>query len=533
MQVDYLKEDSCGGVMHGTTWQQYARMRDALNATNRTIHFSITEAVDFDDGPDRSKMHCPYLPFTIRPWLREGLDPATLANSYLIEYCNNFDWFGFTGAFDRTAPLVNKPGGFLSQLDSQALLTYDNMTMPGAMSDMDMLQCCNGGQSAAEYRSQFSTFSILTSPLILGNDVRQLTPECSAIILNPEIIAINQDDNVVRGRLVYQWPQVQWPSEQLAVSTTSGHPAMTGAVRLQQCDATAPAQQWCWASGQMLQAHDGRCLTYGGQVLTNLGLAQCADWNQGGIGGQSWALNQPSPPPGPPPAAPAGWVQFAAHCLSEVNCTSAHCDCASKPFIREFKQCDGGNAGCLKAGLAACVADPKCSGFAISSYESGSYETYTGLGKAAAVANSDWTAYVKDARADSVSRTQLWTHVTQTTAGAGHDKCLDLYDCRVSAGQPLQLCECAGGGGCGLNASKCPLSAGFELEFAANASNASGFIRSALEPSMCLTAGPPLPIPKGFMNITLQVWSKPLASGAVAAVALNRGVVNRTLNVTW
>ena len=31
--VDYVKEDSCGGETHGTVWEQYARMRDALNAT--------------------------------------------------------------------------------------------------------------------------------------------------------------------------------------------------------------------------------------------------------------------------------------------------------------------------------------------------------------------------------------------------------------------------------------------------------------------------------------------------------------------
>ena len=34
-QMDYLKEDSCGGTTHGTVWEQYARMRDALNATGR------------------------------------------------------------------------------------------------------------------------------------------------------------------------------------------------------------------------------------------------------------------------------------------------------------------------------------------------------------------------------------------------------------------------------------------------------------------------------------------------------------------
>ena len=29
--VDYLKEDSCGGTTHGSVFDQYARMRDALN----------------------------------------------------------------------------------------------------------------------------------------------------------------------------------------------------------------------------------------------------------------------------------------------------------------------------------------------------------------------------------------------------------------------------------------------------------------------------------------------------------------------
>ena len=171
--ADYLKEDSCGGSMHGSTWQQYARMRDALNSTGRRIFFSICEGVPFDDGPALQQMHCPYMPFTVKvrappavvdlplqsklalrmmtflccassrlskPWVAEGRDPRTLANAFLVEYCNNFPWFGFTAAFDPADTLISKPGGFLSQLDSQALLTYDNLTCPGSFSDMDILQ---------------------------------------------------------------------------------------------------------------------------------------------------------------------------------------------------------------------------------------------------------------------------------------------------------------------------------------------------------------------------------------------------------
>ena len=99
-------------------WQQYERMRDALNATGRPIYFSITQAEDWNDGHPR--MHC-YgdAAFSTLFWLLADppLDPRNLANSYLIEYCNNEDKFGGTDG------VPGGPGGFLSNLDSQQLLT--------------------------------------------------------------------------------------------------------------------------------------------------------------------------------------------------------------------------------------------------------------------------------------------------------------------------------------------------------------------------------------------------------------------------
>jgi hypothetical protein len=67
-------------------------------------------------------------------------------------------------------------------------------------------------QSWAEYRSQFSTFAILTSPLILGNDPRSMSKACLDIIANKEIIELSQDKLVTRAKLVYQWPDEKWPN---------------------------------------------------------------------------------------------------------------------------------------------------------------------------------------------------------------------------------------------------------------------------------------------------------------------------------
>jgi len=47
--------------------------------------------------------------FTPRPWVREGRDVSALANSYLVEYCNNVPVWGSTNA-------LHGNGGFLSQV---------------------------------------------------------------------------------------------------------------------------------------------------------------------------------------------------------------------------------------------------------------------------------------------------------------------------------------------------------------------------------------------------------------------------------
>ena len=218
-------------------WEQYSRMKESLNKTGRPIWYSITQLVEYNDT--WSAMHCvPGKAFTVRPWVRQGLDPTQLANSYLIEYCNNEDQFG------RTAGR----GGFLSQLDAQQLLTYDNETVPGAYSDMDMLENCNAhgshnrdkGQTQAEYRSQFSTFAILSSPLILGNDPRNMSSECLEIIGNREVIAISQDARVARAKLVFQWPDPEWPNASVLPPSMPPSPETRAELRDWSVSGTSP-----------------------------------------------------------------------------------------------------------------------------------------------------------------------------------------------------------------------------------------------------------------------------------------------------
>jgi len=64
---------------------------------------------------------------------------------------------------------------------------------PGYWHDMDMLLIGNGCLTIHEERTQMAIWSISASPLIMGNDLRNVPIESKAILLSKEAIAVNQD----------------------------------------------------------------------------------------------------------------------------------------------------------------------------------------------------------------------------------------------------------------------------------------------------------------------------------------------------
>ena len=56
------------------------------------------------------------------------------------------------------------------------------------------------GQSDNEYRTEASMYVIASSPMMVGTDVRLMTPIMRELLLNAEAIAINQDFEAVPGR---------------------------------------------------------------------------------------------------------------------------------------------------------------------------------------------------------------------------------------------------------------------------------------------------------------------------------------------
>lgn len=159
-KVDYLKFDNCFNLDIPPR-TRYPIMRDALNATGRSILYSLCE------------------------WGED--DPATWAASV----GNSWRTTGDIKDFWTSVLLI---------LDDQVSITQ--YAAPGGFNDMDMLEVGNGGMTLVEYQSHFSLWSLLKSPLIIGTDVIQMDPDIFAILSNPEVIAVNQDPLGVSGRLI-------------------------------------------------------------------------------------------------------------------------------------------------------------------------------------------------------------------------------------------------------------------------------------------------------------------------------------------
>jgi alpha-galactosidase len=149
--VDYLKYDWCNtGTQEPKS--SYTTMRDGLYAAHRPIVFSICEW-----GSNK-------------PW----------------------EWAGAVGHLWRTTGDISDSWNSMINIFSlqKDLARYAG---PGHWNDPDMLEVGNGGMTTEEYKTHFSLWCILASPLMAGNDIQNMSPETKLILLNREIIALDQD----------------------------------------------------------------------------------------------------------------------------------------------------------------------------------------------------------------------------------------------------------------------------------------------------------------------------------------------------
>lgn len=161
--VDYLKYDNCNNQKVDAI-KRYTAMAEALRATGRSIFYSVCEW-----GENK-------------PWLWAGKPPVD------------------AGSWRTTEDVSDNYASMLKIFKENVVL--DAYAKPGHWNDPDMLEVGNGGMTDTEYRSQFSLWSIMAAPLLIGTDLRTIKPDALQILLNKDVIAVDQDPLGVQGKQV-------------------------------------------------------------------------------------------------------------------------------------------------------------------------------------------------------------------------------------------------------------------------------------------------------------------------------------------
>ena len=173
-EIDYLKYDYCNAPDDMETAKtRYRKMGDALRNSGRDIAFGICE------WGQR------------KPWLW-----AAAAGGQV--------WRTTLDVRDKWKAKPNETGEGLMNIFDQSL-PLDQYSGPGHWNDMDMLvvglygkkgpsgNLGGTGCTDTEYQSQMSLWCMLGSPLFTSNDIRSMNAETKRILLNPDVIAVNQD----------------------------------------------------------------------------------------------------------------------------------------------------------------------------------------------------------------------------------------------------------------------------------------------------------------------------------------------------
>lgn len=171
--IDYLKYDWC--FTHNINPKgAYATMRNALRWAGRPILFSMCEW-----GSNK-------------PWEWA----ADVGHSWRTTGDIGVCFLPLPQKYDEQGNPVWKNSSVLEIIDlNEPLRKYAG---PDHWNDPDMLEVGNG-MTVSEDRAHFTMWCMMAAPLILGNDLTNMTDETLAIITNRDVIAIDQDPLGIQG----------------------------------------------------------------------------------------------------------------------------------------------------------------------------------------------------------------------------------------------------------------------------------------------------------------------------------------------
>jgi alpha-galactosidase len=125
------------------------------------------------------------------------------------------EWMRETAQLWRTGDIVEPTwSSLVGQIDAAVPLSA--YARPGAFNDPDMLEIGNGALTSSENRLHFSVWSILSAPLIAGNDLTAMTDETLGILTNTRLIGVNQDPLGLQAALIRREGEIEILAKPLA-----------------------------------------------------------------------------------------------------------------------------------------------------------------------------------------------------------------------------------------------------------------------------------------------------------------------------
>jgi hypothetical protein len=172
-EIDSLKVDGCNIEPDERMNSLYYKLSEALNQTGRPIFY-----------------------YCSAPFFQGRKTPANKIDfKGMREHCNGWrfyediadNWQSVTGIIDFYTKNVE---------------VYKNYNGPGGWFDPDMIIVGNKGLNVEQSKAQMSIWSMMAAPLLMSNDLRDIGDEFKEILLNPHVIAVDQNPLGIMGKRV-------------------------------------------------------------------------------------------------------------------------------------------------------------------------------------------------------------------------------------------------------------------------------------------------------------------------------------------
>jgi alpha-galactosidase len=175
--ADMVKADYCNKPSNETGKDLYTQFSAALNATGRPILFAMCQWGEdevYNWGGDIAQMYriqMDHIPF----W---NFGPSAAGEGYGTGTKNIIDYMGDLHPSKYVRPHAWMDPDFLETMFEPYTMNFTNS------------------------RTEFSFWSLWSAPLLMATDPANLSDEKRSIIMNPEVIAINQDKLFTAGERI-------------------------------------------------------------------------------------------------------------------------------------------------------------------------------------------------------------------------------------------------------------------------------------------------------------------------------------------